>query len=144
MLRDQQHNLSSLVQKGALDSQIFPQILLCSQMQHIIFLACLGGTHHDVECTKFFPKVTYQTFYHILWSEVHSWFFYNPGRTLYLSRIFFWDISAFLMPEFCCLASSDFHLETAKEVHNDHLSSKLLSSEFTEIFSLPLIPICNS
>ena len=38
---------------------------LQSNTTHIFFLACLSGKHNDVECTRFFPKVTYQTFWHI-------------------------------------------------------------------------------
>ena len=40
-----------------------------------------------------FPKATYQTSWHILWLKRHSRNFCNPGRTFYLSKIFFWDIS---------------------------------------------------
>ena len=48
MLRQQQLDLSSAVEKEALDLYMFPQILHCSQIWHIFFLACLGGTCHGI------------------------------------------------------------------------------------------------
>ena len=95
VLRQQKRYFSSLLQKGVLHLQIFHQIMQWS------FLACLGGTGHYVECTKFFPKG--DTSHLSACPLIRKLFvkFCNLGRTFSRLGIFFRDISTFLLPEIC-------------------------------------------